>query len=103
MRLDVLQIDGCPSSAKAADRAREALTLTQATDAEVVVTTLRSRSEAAQVSFAGSPTFLLDGDDLFPSDGETSELACRVYATPGGLAGLPTIEQLVDAIASPGR
>ena len=103
MRIDILQIDGCPSSAEAGDRVREELALTQATNAEVVITTLRSGGEAAQVSFAGSPTFLLDGDDLFPSDGETSKLACRVYATPSGLAGLPTTQQLVEAIAGHGH
>lgn len=53
-----------------------------------------------RVRFAGSPTILLNGEDLFPGGEETSELACRVYATPTGLAGLPTTKQIISAVAS---
>jgi hypothetical protein len=41
-------------------------------------------------------------DDLFPSDGRTSNLACRVYLTPKGLAGRPTQEQLETKLAAHG-
>ena len=41
---------------------------------------------------------LLDDVDLFPTDGRTSDLACRVYRTDTGFAGVPTVVQLVEAI-----
>ena len=49
--------------------------------------------------FAGSPTIVVDGQDLFPSEGQTNDLACRIYFTPQGLAGLPTLAQLTEALA----
>ncbi|MFP3466880.1 hypothetical protein [Leifsonia sp. SIMBA_070] len=59
---------------------------------------LSTPEQAALVPFAGSPTITVDGEDLFPSDGGTSDLACRIYYTPDGLAGLPTVDQLIEAI-----
>jgi hypothetical protein len=59
---------------------------------------LSTPDEAARTPFAGSPTISVNGEDLFPSEGRTSELACRIYFTPGGLAGLPTVRQLIEAI-----
>ena len=41
----------------------------------------------------GSPTFLIDGHDPFPSLSSTGGL-CRLYSTPIGLQGAPSIEQL---------
>lgn len=103
MDIEVLHIDECPSWVEAGSRVREALRVAGITDSTVRYRLLRTAEDAAGVPFAGSPTILLDGRDLFPSDGRTSDLACRVYATPTGLAGLPTTEQLVQAIASHGR
>ena len=55
--------------------------------------------EAAEATgFAGSPTIAVDGLDLFPSEGRTSDLACRIYFTPEGTAGLPTVQQLEAAL-----
>ena len=48
--------------------------------------------------FAGSPTILIDGADAFPTDGRTTDLACRVYYTDGRISRLPTVEQLVQAL-----
>jgi hypothetical protein len=33
----------------------------------------------------------------------TTDLACHIYDTPAGLAGLPTAEQLVNAIKERGH
>jgi len=67
-------------------------------DVEVTYRLLTDSVQAAAVPFAGSPTILLDGVDAFPSDGRTSDLACRVYRTDTGFAGVPTAAQLVEAI-----
>jgi RNA polymerase sigma-70 factor (ECF subfamily) len=50
-------------------------------------------------SFAGSPTILIDGIDAFPDATPITELACRVYRTPSGFAGTPTIEELTRRIS----
>ncbi len=54
--------------------------------------------EAARVRFAGSPTILVDGVDPFAIGDEPSGLACRVYETPDGPQGSPTLEQLREVL-----
>jgi hypothetical protein len=44
---------------------------------------------------------LLDGRDPFAGDAPRSfEVSCRVYLTPEGLAGVPSVQQLVEALRS---
>lgn len=55
--------------------------------------------EAERVGFRGSPTILLNGVDPFAGESDVvGVLSCRVYQTPSGLAGSPTIEQLRDVV-----
>ena len=97
-KIHVLHIDACPNWTEAGARARHALDSLGRHDIEVEYVLIRTAQDAAAVPFAGSPTITFDGEDLFPSDGQTSDLACRVYLTENGLAGLPTDRQLEDAI-----
>jgi hypothetical protein len=55
---------------------------------------IETPEEAARLGFAGSPTVLLDGIDPFATGHEPTGLACRVYTTPHGPQGSPTLEQL---------
>lgn len=103
MKVEVLHIDECPNWEEAGGRLRNALTVTGHGDVEIGFLLLRTSEDAVRVPFAGSPTITVDGEDLFPSGGRTTDLACRIYYTPTGLAGLPTIEQLVQAIEDHGR
>ncbi|MET4706046.1 thioredoxin family protein [Frigoribacterium sp. UYMn621] len=100
MIFEILHIDACPNWIEAGKRLEDALTATGHGDTPVKYRLLAISNDAAQVSFAGSPTITLDGHDLFESGGRTTDLACRIYFTPTGLAGLPTTEQLIDAITS---
>jgi len=99
MELEVLHIEDCPNWHEAGVRASHALSGVGRPDVRVTYRLLRTPDEAATTAFAGSPTLALDGVDLFPSDGRTADLACRVYVTPQGLAGLPTEDQIIDALA----
>lgn len=94
MRVEILHIDECPNWMDAGTRVRAALDAVGLPGITVEYLLLTTREEAAHVAFAGSPTILIDGVDAFPSDGRTADLACRVYMTGQGLAGLPTTEQL---------
>ena len=98
MRVEILHIEDCASWEEASLRVRTALAVTGHEDATIITTTLRTQEDAARVAFAGSPTITVDGDDLFPTDGRTTDLACRIYFTPSGLAGLPTVGQMTEAI-----
>ena len=94
----MLHIADCPNWVEAGSRLREALETAGHTDARINYRLLRTGEDVEGSAFAGSPTITLDGVDLFPSAEATSDLACRIYQTPAGLAGLPTTEQLVERI-----
>ncbi len=100
MKLQVLGIEGCPNTNDAAAAARHALDSIGRNDVAVETVLITSADHAARVGFAGSPTFAIDGADLFPSDGNTTELACRVYITEQGMAGAPTQTQIAAALRS---
>ena len=48
----------------------------------------------------GSPTILVDGQDLSGSGEIDGTAGCRVYATAEGLSGVPTVEEIVACIRS---
>ena len=98
MRIEILHIEECPNWVEAGARVEAALVELGRAGVEVTYRLLQSSEDAADVAFAGSPTILLDGVDAFPTDGQTSELACRVYWTESGPAGLPTVAQLVEVM-----
>jgi hypothetical protein len=102
MRIELLHIDECPHSTKAQERLEAGLTVLGRSDIPVHTRLLTSASEIPNTGFAGSPTITVDGVDIFPTDAVADDLACRVYATPDGLAGLPTLEQITSALKNRG-
>jgi len=98
MDVSVLHIDDCPNWAEASSRLTTALRNVGIPDTEVRFVVLRTREDASRVPFAGSPTIVVDGDDLFPSSGRTTDLACRVYFSEGHVAGLPSLEDIETAL-----
>ncbi|MFE4469033.1 thioredoxin family protein [Leifsonia sp. NPDC056824] len=97
MRVEVLHIQDCPSWREAG--ARLELALAEAgIDATVEYRLLEAPADIAGTVFAGSPTIVVDGADLFPAAEPIRELACRVYPTPAGLRGMPDTAQLVTAL-----
>lgn len=102
MRLELLHIDECPNSVKAYERLEAALTALGRTDVEVNMRLLESASDIEGTGFAGSPTITVNGSDIFPDGASTGDLACRIYMTPNGYAGLPTIDQLTKALRNRG-
>jgi len=58
----------------------------------------RLHQDAERLRFLSSPTILIEGRDPFGDADEGSGLLCRVYMTPDGLAGSPTLDQLRTAL-----
>ena len=102
MRIELLHIDGCPNTAGAQERLEAALTILGRGDIPVHMRQLNSASETRDTGFAGSPTITVEGNDIFPTGATADDLACRVYPTPQGLAGLPTVEQVTEALKNHG-
>src|SRR5690606_25281335 len=98
MKIELLHIAECPSWIEAGRRVSEALQETGHEATELRYRLISTDEDAAEVPFAGSPTITLNGEDLFPGADPSVDLACRIYATPAGLAGLPTVEQIREAI-----
>ena len=97
MRVQLLYFDGCPHWTVMEEHLREALTLCGIPQS-IEHCLVETPEEADECRFAGSPSILLNGTDPFaPSPSEVG-LTCRVYSTPAGAAGAPTVEQLVAAI-----
>lgn len=95
MRLELLYFDGCPNWKTAAERLNAIATSRGLLVEHRLVATAE---EADAARFRGSPTILVDEHDPFASGDEPFGLACRVYQTPSGPAGSPTVEQLEAVI-----
>jgi len=54
--------------------------------------------EAERTGFRGSPSILINDVDPFADPDDPVGLACRVYQTPAGPAGSPTLDQLREAL-----
>ena len=91
MKLELLYFDDCPNWKIAAQRLdRVAGSHGLRVERRLVMT----QEEAEAAGFRGSLTVLVDGKDPFAAGDEPFGLACRVYQTPDGPSGSPTIEQL---------
>lgn len=55
--------------------------------------------EAEHTGFRGSPSILINGNDPFANPDDPVGLSCRIYQTPHGPAGSPTLDQLRAVLA----
>jgi len=60
---------------------------------------VESIEEAERLGFHGSPSIRVDGVDVFADADTAVGLSCRVYRTPDGPAGAPTVVQLQAVLA----
>jgi hypothetical protein len=102
MKVEVLYFDGCPTY-KTAEKTLRKVLAEEGIDAEVELVAVSTDEEAKRLWFPGSPTIRLDGQDLFPApERDDWRLGCRVYATPEGLKGTPTVEMIREALIREG-
>lgn len=97
MDFELRTIPGCPHTGSGLELFSEALVLEAIHGKRVAVREIGTDEQAAALDFHGSPTFSVGGTDLFPSS-TAPAVTCRVYPTPAGPAGLPTLESLRAAI-----
>jgi hypothetical protein len=92
--------DSCPNWPTAMNRLRGVLDQLGRADLPITCVRVETEDEAVGSGFAGSPTILIDGEDLFPHSGRwTGGLGCRVYRTPAGLAGAPAADAILSALS----
>lgn len=100
MEVELRYFDGCPNWTVAREHLQAALARAGHADIRVGLRQIRSQAEAEELGFTGSPTIVIDGRDPFARPDAPAGLACRVYATPDGPAGTPTVDQLVTALTA---
>ncbi|GAB2720073.1 hypothetical protein ACX801_11650 [Arthrobacter bambusae] len=97
MDFELLTIQDCPHSSAARELFSRAVELEGNDPALIAVREIMTDAEAEASGFHGSPAFMVDGIDLFPSTAEPA-MTCRVYRTAASLSGLPSLESLRIAI-----
>ena len=99
MGVQLLYFDGCPHWAVADELLRIALSSLGRESESIEHVLVVSDEQAEALKFIGSPTFLVDGVDPFAVGDEPLGLACRLFNTPGGMAGSPTIAQMLEVLS----
>lgn len=99
MKVELRYFSDCPSWLSLEERLQKALKMVHRDDVIVERRTIETIEEAERFEFTGSPTLLIEGHDPFATGDELVGLACRVYSTPTGLAGSPSVEQLVEVLS----
>lgn len=97
MKIELLYFDGCPSWETALQNLKTACALEGVT-APVELVEIRDDDEAAARRFLGSPSILVDGQDLWPAQRKAYYMSCRMYRTPEGMRGWPTVEMLRERL-----
>ena len=98
MDVELWYFDGCPNWQIARDNLTAALS-ELGSARRVRLRKITSARQATAERIPGSPTIRIDDRDPFPGAGDYG-LTCRLYQTPTGLAGAPTVEQFVDALTA---
>ena len=100
MNVELLWWEGCPSTERALEAVREALSDLGLADVEVYTREIETDDDAREVEFVGSPTILIDGQDLVPAAAEEQiGLSCRVYRRRDGrVSPIPDPDDLREAL-----
>lgn len=98
-KIAVLYFDGCPSWRQGVENLYAALSRL-GRDWPVELIQVHDDEQAARLRFLGSPSFQVDGQDLWPDERSAYCLSCRIYTTPEGLRGWPTVDMLQERLRS---
>jgi len=93
MKIDLLYFDGCPSWQQGLENLKKALA-EEGIQATINLIKLEDNAQAERFKFLGSPSFRINGKDLWHEERLDYALSCRVYMTPEGMRGAPTVDML---------
>ncbi|MFV5998936.1 DsbA family protein [Streptomyces sp. NPDC056231] len=103
MRIKVVVVKECPNGQLAVGRLRQALEASGLDEADVVTRVVTDQAEVERIGFTGPPTILIDGEDPFAEAGRAQGMTRRLYRTPEGLGGAPSISQLHHTLTTTSR
>lgn len=103
MEIEVLVVPDCPNQQLTENRLRQALDAAGLGTTGFTTRVIADQAEAERSGFTGSPTILINGRDPFAEPGAAPSHACRIYRTPTGPSGTPSVEQLRQALQAAAR
>ncbi|HET9647983.1 MAG TPA: hypothetical protein VFP34_07100 [Microlunatus sp.] len=95
MRIELLVVADCPHEGSAGGLLRQALDDIGLGSESFTVRMVDTQSEADDLHFGGSPTFMVEGRDVFDDPGRPAAVACRFYS---GAQLLPSLRDLRRAL-----
>lgn len=98
IKIELLYFEGCPSWKNALENLKTAMKSEGINDASIKFVLIANDDDAMKEKFLGSPSFRINGQDLWPEERKTYFLGCRVYLIENGLKGFPTISMLRSKI-----
>ncbi|MGZ9165619.1 MAG: DF family (seleno)protein [Anaerolineales bacterium] len=99
MKIQLLYFDDCPSWEAGLKNLRTALK-DENLSASIEMVNVADDDHATRLKFLGSPHFRVDGEDLWHEEREIYSLSCRVYPTPEGIKGFPTVSMLREQLSN---
>jgi hypothetical protein len=99
MRIQILYVPGCPNYQPTFERL-QAVLASEGVKAGIQGIPVTTEAEANALSFPGSPTVRVNGEDVEPHQTGVLSLACRLYANR---SGIPSEELLRVAISDAKR
>jgi hypothetical protein len=99
MRIEILYVPGCPNYQPTFERLQGVLA-SEAVKTGIQGIPVTTEVEAMALSFPGSPTVRVNGEDVEPHQTTVPSLACRLYANR---SGIPPEELLRVAISDAKR
>jgi hypothetical protein len=105
VNVELLWWEGCPSTERALEAVRDALSELGLASVEVHMREIETDDDAEAAGFVGSPTILIDGEDLVPAAAEEPiGLSCRVYRRRDGrVSPIPDPVDLREALERAAR
>ena len=95
IKIEVQYFNGCPNSSEMIHRVKEAIKGSEE-KIEYNEVFVESNEIAEKIKFRGSPTVLINGEDIEGREApESASLNCRVYEN-----GLPSVEEIRNKIFS---
>ena len=94
--IELLWWEGCPSTSRARNELHAVIKALGLEGAEVRERQIHTDADAANAGFTGSPTILIDGEDVAPEPDEPAGLNCRVYHRRDGRVA-PTPDPMTSA------
>jgi hypothetical protein len=98
VKVRFLYSEDCPSHEEAFQRLQRILQ-EEGVEADIGVVRVDTFEEAERERFQGSPTIMIEGNDICPTENPRYAPACRAYVLEDGrISPLPSVAMIRDAV-----